>query len=215
MLNIHVKSAMFQRDMSCFHMNEPRYIINYKGDIYEGPCRPGELMNPQFNSTTVVDIGPEPGEWDNILFSFLMEHDLIVEANLPVSQLVAMQHQDQWIPCVFEGMQAGQMNIVVTYDGPQHPGMMGQHPGMGMPGMHPGMPGYGQPGMNPGMPGYGQPGMEGHHGGGEEVVEEEETTTTTTTTTVEEGGQPGMPGMNPGMPGYGQPGMNPGMPGYG
>ena len=191
MLNIHVKSAMFQRDMSCFHMNEPRYIINYKGDIYEGPCRPGELMNPQFNSTTVVDIGPEPGEWDNILFSFLMEHDLIVEANLPVSQLVAMQHQDQWIPCVFEGMQAGQMNIVVTYDGPQHPGMMGQHPGMG------------------------HPGMQGHHGGGEEVVEEESTTTTTTTTTVEEGGQPGMPGMNPGMPGYGQPGMNPGMPGYG
>ena len=103
MLNIFVKQAMFHRDMSCFELQEPRYIVNYKGDIYEGPCRPGEVQNPHFNSMTTVEVGDIPEEWDNILFSFLMEHDLIVECCVHVQKLVDMQHADQWIPCVFEG----------------------------------------------------------------------------------------------------------------
>ena len=104
-LRVHIKEAIFDRDVNSFLEMDPKYTINWKEELVEGAPAYGGSKTPKWggeeyiHSFTVEDTSAA----GVMTFSFHESDNLICQASIQVKTLIENRGTEQWYPTSYEG----------------------------------------------------------------------------------------------------------------
>jgi hypothetical protein len=114
-MRVHMREAIFTRDLTSFLKMNPHYVINWKDEKIVGePDYDGGKV-PKWNEVHEFEVGNDLQSAGTMMFSFLEEEELICSVELSVRKFAEKRGVPHWYECRYDGEDSGQVSIMIDY----------------------------------------------------------------------------------------------------
>ena len=119
-MKLEIREAILERDVSTFLSMNPKYVINFKEERYEGDPAYDGGKNPQWSAEHILDVGPDPEAAGEFTVTLLDDEDLICQKVCIISEF-AKEGEENWYEFEYEGENVGRVRIFSQYEAPPAP----------------------------------------------------------------------------------------------
>ena len=115
-MRVHMREAIFTRDLTNFLKMNPHYVINWKDEKVVGDPAFDGGKTPKWNKVHEFEVGSDLQSAGTMTFTFLEEEDLICSIEISVRKFAEKRGVPHWYECRYEGEDSGQCSIMIDYE---------------------------------------------------------------------------------------------------